>query len=316
MKRLLLPTRVRLLSCTVPRCRVAPSRMILLSPISSRVGSPLYFLSWQSSPTEANWKIRLPLPIRVGPRTTTCGPITVPAPISTSGPIIENGPTSTSAASSALGSTIALGCIISVYLTSAFLLLFRNNEIRRRHQLAINVCFAAELENIAFHRQQSSLQDQLISRQNTALETCIINATKHIHGAIFGLAPLIDKAEDACRLCHRLNDQHTWHDRLLREMAVEEGFVYGNILQRDNFFAGTADDPVYQQEGITVRQVIPDLGDVHTIPVVFCCPRGNRILLRVPISVPVLSQVPDTSKQFIQLACPYRILAPAGLFIE
>src|SRR5690606_13718524 len=267
MKRLLLPTRVRLLSCTVPRCRVAPSRMILLSPISSRVGSPLYFLSWQSSPTEANWKIRLPLPIRVGPRTTTCGPITVPAPISTSGPIMENGPTSTSAANSALGSTIALGCIISVYLASAFLLLLRNNEIRRRHQLAVNVCLAAELENIAFHCQQSSLQNQLVARQNAALETGVVDATKHVHGAVFRLAPLIDKAKDACRLCHRLNDQHARQNRLLGKVTNEGGLVDGHVLERDNVLTSATDDPVNQQEGITVRQVIPDLGDVHTIPV-------------------------------------------------
>src|SRR5690606_15705741 len=230
MKRLLLPTRVRLLSCTVPRCRVAPSRMILVSPISRRVGSPLYFLSWQSSPSVANWKIRFPLPIRVGPRTTTCGPITVPASISTSGPIMENGPTSTSAASSAFGSIIALGCIIVVHLASAFLLLFRNNEIRGRHQLVVNVRFAAELEDIAFYRQQSRFQQQLVARHDTAFEAGIINAAKNVHGAVFGFTLLVDEAEDTGGLRHCHDNQHTGHDRLLRKMASEERFVDRHVL--------------------------------------------------------------------------------------
>jgi hypothetical protein len=38
---------------------------VLRSPISRRVGSPAYFLSCGTSPSEQNWKMRLSRPIRV-----------------------------------------------------------------------------------------------------------------------------------------------------------------------------------------------------------------------------------------------------------
>ena len=69
------PTRVTPLPVTVPRLTVQYSRNTLRSPISRRVGSPLYFLSCGASPSEANWKTRLSAPIVVGPLTTACGPI-------------------------------------------------------------------------------------------------------------------------------------------------------------------------------------------------------------------------------------------------
>ena len=43
----------------VPRFMVVNSRNTLRSPISSRVGSPLYLRSCGASPIEANWKILL-----------------------------------------------------------------------------------------------------------------------------------------------------------------------------------------------------------------------------------------------------------------
>jgi hypothetical protein len=98
-------------SWAVPRLTVTNSRMRLRSPMVRSVGSPPYFLSWGSSPTEANWKIRLSRPMRVGPRSTTWGPMRVPGPISTPGPITVKGPTSTLGSSLAWGSTTALGWI-------------------------------------------------------------------------------------------------------------------------------------------------------------------------------------------------------------
>jgi hypothetical protein len=63
--------------------------MVLRSPISSRVGSPAYFLSCGTSPSEQNWKMWLSRPMRVWPLMTTCGPTMVWSPISTCGPMIE-----------------------------------------------------------------------------------------------------------------------------------------------------------------------------------------------------------------------------------
>jgi len=67
MNRLSSPIRVTPWSCTVPRFRVTHSRITLRSPISSRVASSRYFLSWGAEPTEANWKTWLSAPSRVGP---------------------------------------------------------------------------------------------------------------------------------------------------------------------------------------------------------------------------------------------------------
>lgn len=89
MIQLSLPTRVRPPSWTVPVLKLQNSRMVLPSPISSRVGSAAYFLSWGSEPMEQNWKIRLLRPMRVCPSTTTWGPMRVPSPISTCSPITE-----------------------------------------------------------------------------------------------------------------------------------------------------------------------------------------------------------------------------------
>jgi len=89
MIQLSLPIEVTPPSCTVPRFKVQHSRMVLLSPMTSWVGSPLYFLSCGISPIELNWKKRLPLPMLVWPSMTACGPTTVPAPISTCSPMME-----------------------------------------------------------------------------------------------------------------------------------------------------------------------------------------------------------------------------------
>src|SRR5574343_126085 len=64
------PIEVTPRSCTVPRLKVQNSRIVLRSPISKRVGSPAYFLSCGTSPSEQNWKMRLSRPMRVCPRTT------------------------------------------------------------------------------------------------------------------------------------------------------------------------------------------------------------------------------------------------------
>src|SRR6188768_2394684 len=62
MNRLSLPMTVTPPPVTVPRFIVVNSRNTLRSPISRRVGSPLYLRSCGASPIEANWKILLPEP--------------------------------------------------------------------------------------------------------------------------------------------------------------------------------------------------------------------------------------------------------------
>ena len=106
-----LPMRVTPSSWVVPRLTVQHSRNTLRSPISRRVGSPRYFLSWGASPIEANWKMTLSAPIVVGPLMTACAATRVRGPRRTCGPMTANGPTVTSAASSAWGEMTARSSI-------------------------------------------------------------------------------------------------------------------------------------------------------------------------------------------------------------
>ena len=73
----------------VPGLIVTYSLILLLSPISNFVCSPLNFKSCGSLPIEANGYILLFLPIIVLPVILTCDCTTVPFPISTFGPITE-----------------------------------------------------------------------------------------------------------------------------------------------------------------------------------------------------------------------------------
>src|ERR1044072_8364480 len=61
------PTRVTPASSAVPRLMVTYSRSVLLSPISTAVSSPAYFLSWGGAPIGAKWKILLLRRQRGGP---------------------------------------------------------------------------------------------------------------------------------------------------------------------------------------------------------------------------------------------------------
>src|SRR5690606_22353119 len=98
-------------SCAVPKCNVVNSRTVLPLPISSRVGSPRYFLSCEMAPTEQNGKKWLSLPMVVRPSITQCASMRVLAPMRTCGPITVKGPTLTLLSSSAAGSITAVGCI-------------------------------------------------------------------------------------------------------------------------------------------------------------------------------------------------------------
>jgi hypothetical protein len=64
MIQLSLPTRVTCASWLVPTLNEQNSRIVLRSPISSRVGSASYFLSCGLAPIEQNWKISLSRPMR------------------------------------------------------------------------------------------------------------------------------------------------------------------------------------------------------------------------------------------------------------
>ncbi|MCY1546736.1 hypothetical protein D9M68_827490 [compost metagenome] len=87
MIQLSFPTLVTPPAPGTPRLKVQNSRMVLRSPMVSSVGSPAYFLSCGTAPSELNWKMRLSRPMVVRPSMTQCAPTVVPAPIFTCGPM-------------------------------------------------------------------------------------------------------------------------------------------------------------------------------------------------------------------------------------
>src|SRR5689334_22332707 len=161
------PIFVSAASCAVPRWIETYSRMVLPSPISTRVGSPLYFLSWFASPMEQKWKMRLSRPIRVRPVITLCAPIVVPSPISTSPSITVNGPTATPAPSFARLSTIALGW---TPLIAPSQLAQRAQELGLRRDRVAHARDAVEFPDAALRHALRHLDRELVAGHDRALE--------------------------------------------------------------------------------------------------------------------------------------------------
>ncbi len=114
MRRLSFPMMVMPPPFIVPVLMVTNSRIWFPSPMSRRVGSPLYEVSCGGVPTEANGKRWLPAPNSVWPVTTQWLSMTVPGPMRTCSLMTRDGPTTTSSASSALGWTLADGSIFGI----------------------------------------------------------------------------------------------------------------------------------------------------------------------------------------------------------
>src|ERR1700733_929318 len=216
ISRLSLPMRVTPLSCVVPRFTVTLSRNTLRSPISRRVGSPLYFLSCGALPMEANWKILLSEPMFVAPSITTCGPTHVPAPMITLAPITLNGPICTSAAICACGDITARASIIRALLRSLRRRRFgfgRDHDFRRRNFLALDLRNAIEFPNPLERALQFDAQHQLIARFHRLAESRIVDGHEvkpsvHVRHDLGGF-----EGQDAGCLGQRLDDQHARHHR-------------------------------------------------------------------------------------------------------
>src|SRR4051812_44921337 len=44
---------------------------------------------------------------------------------------------------------------------------------------------------------------------------------------------LRETTDGACRLCHALDDEHTWHDGVIGKVAGKEGLIGGDVLDAD-----------------------------------------------------------------------------------
>ena len=92
------------------------------------------------------------------------------------------------------------------------------------------------------------------------------HADKLVTRIIFleGFPNMHGKERIVSSLRHGLQQQHPRHHRSLGKVSLEKGFVVGNVLVTDQRFpCPELGDPVNQQEGITVRQMLQNIVDVH-----------------------------------------------------
>src|SRR5256712_7317848 len=242
---------------------VTNSRMTLSSPISVAVGSPPYLRSCGISPTDANWKMRLPRPMRVRPAITTWLAIVVPALTSTSGPITAKGPTRTSGARRAPAATTAVGWTLAM-LELRLYVAHGRHELRLRHELGADARPGRELEHAAHDIQLYRFEDQLVPGKHWPLETGIVDAGEEEQR--FGVVALAARhvGEDRRHLRHRLDDEHARHHRIAGKVALEKRLVQRHVLDGLDALPHVAlEHAVDQQERIAMRQVTHDLVDIH-----------------------------------------------------
>src|SRR5215208_5421104 len=101
------------------------------------------------------------------------------------------------------------------------------------------------------------LHPEHVARQNLPAEPDTIYPRKERE-----LVTVIPAGHDAdsAYLGHRLDNEDTRHDRVVREVTLEERFVLGDVLDADGPNTGfELLDPVHQEEGVAVRDEIPDL---------------------------------------------------------
>src|SRR5690554_4496821 len=240
---------------------VVNSRMTLPSPISSRTGSPPYFLSCGSPPIAAWPCTTLSRPMRVGPWMLQCGPMRVPLPISTPGPMIVNAPTVTPLPSRADGSTTAVGCTWPAAAMSGVDL--RAQDLGAGDLLAVHARGPGVEGHVADLAADLHFQVQAVARHHHVREPRLVHLHQ-VRDPAAGVFLAAEVAEDAAGLGQRLDHQDTRHHRLPGEMPLEEllvaahGLVAQHPLARFRF-----DHAVDQQERVAMRQQRLDRGDVH-----------------------------------------------------
>src|SRR5207302_1652288 len=149
-------------------------------------------------------------------------------------------------------------------------------------ELAIDRRPRAELADPPDDANYLGLEDQLIARNNLALEPRAIDSRKidERFAARFCVARV--ESEQRGQLRQRLDDEDAGHQWKSGEMSLEERLVERDILQAANRYAGIAGKhAVHQQERIAMGKLFEDLPDVERLherssPWTFSCPIGHR----------------------------------------
>ena len=130
---------------------------------------------------------------------------------------------------------------------------------------------------MAYGREQFCLEYQCVTRYHLLAELYIFNL-EEIGAPAFGFFHGVEHQQSA-HLSQGLNLQYTGHDRLLREMTLEERFVGSYVLYADNVVGSQLDDLVHELHGIAVGQEFLYLLDVHDGLLVGIVPRGLDVVL-------------------------------------
>ena len=136
------------------------------------------------------------------------------------------------------------------------------------HELAFAHHFLAD-ESAAFHHGHAAAQgcherymeDEGIAGNDFLTELHVV----YLHEVCRVAFGLVDNTEyqQAAGLSHGLYEKYAGHDGFLREMALEERFVGGDVLDADDIVVALVDYLVDKKEGIAVGQIAADGIVVH-----------------------------------------------------
>ena len=108
--------------------------------------------------------------------------------------------------------------------------------------------------------QNDALEPELIAGNDRTAETRFVDAAEE-EELLFAIGH-VAQAEDCRALSHGLDDQHARHDRVTREVSLEELFVRGDVLQTDDPLpVFDLDNAIDQQHRVAMRQEFHDFGD-------------------------------------------------------
>lgn len=114
---------------------------------------------------------------------------------------------------------------------------------------------------MADRTEQLHPEEDRIARHNLLAEFHIVDL-KEIGGPTLRILDLVEH-QQTTTLAHGLDQQHTRHDWLLGEVALEEGLVGGDVLHTYNAISTQSDNLIYELHRVTVRKQLSDAVVVH-----------------------------------------------------
>jgi hypothetical protein len=143
-------------------------------------------------------------------------------------------------------------------------------------KFAVDRSGAMHLYRIAAPCNYFHFDPKLVTRDNHLAKLGALDAGKN-HQLMVAVRDLRHE-QRAAGLGHGFYDQHPGHDGVAGEVSIEVRLVDADILEGNNaLFRVDLDDPVDQQEGISMRQQRLDLRDAQR-PIVTI--RGRAAMLR------------------------------------